>query len=394
MRSRSSPRKSGSSSSRQEVDRLLRDGVVLHDPAEESLRTAERLGALKVLQARVREYVRCANPEDRDFQSCRNRSCPGLIYIEDNLDEPGHDYRCGDCERPVFPFRHGKRRYKELRTKVLPEAVKSYVRAELSKLKSDVRDLADGVYRVEGGQLGVVVCVLDYCGDQRFVTRDWASTNPTCYVAVNGDHVEQRFLQEDWIARITLGQVISGEVNFPDLIGKLAEQGPPASVTKASVPVYSKTVPSIVAESPGAYETPRRFVVEVGPRTVRVEGEEVVAPQAGVRFRVFGILWKQFLHDLSAGLPLDEFKSLKLSEIAKRLEEEKQDSVEDVDAIRKAVNRLQSDVETAVKRKLGLAIGREDIIQTLPWKGYEGGEYGYRINPRTVCARPFQAPSA
>ena len=51
MRFRFSPRKSGSSSSRQEVDRLLRDGVVLHGPPEETLRTAERLEALKVLQA-------------------------------------------------------------------------------------------------------------------------------------------------------------------------------------------------------------------------------------------------------------------------------------------------------------------------------------------------------
>ena len=394
MRFRFSPRKSGSSSSRQEVDRLLRDGVVLHGPPEETLRTAERLEALKVLQARVREYVRCANPEDRDFHTCRNRSCPGRIYIEDGLDEPGHDYRCGECERPVFPTRHAKRRYKELRTKVLPEGVKSYVRAELCKLGSDVRDLADGVYRVERGQLGVVVCLLDYCGDLRFMTRDWASTNPTCYVAANGEHVEQRFLQEDWITRATVGQIISGEVKFPDLIGKLAEQGPPASVTQASVPVYSKTVPSIVAESRGEYDASRRFVVEVGPRTIRLEGEEVVAPQAGVRFRVFGILWKQFLQDLSSGLQLDQFKSLKLSEIVKRLEEEKHESVEDVEAIRKAINRLQSDIDTAVKKKLGLPINREDVIQTLAWKGLEGGDHGYRINPRTVCARPFQSPCA
>ena len=49
----------------------------------------------------------------------------------------------------------------------------------------------------------------------------------------------------------------------------------------------------------------------------------------------------------------------------KRLEEEKHESVEDVEAIRKAINRLQSDIDTAVKKKLGLPINREDVIQTL-----------------------------
>ena len=62
--------------------------------------------------------------------------------------------------------------------------------------------------------------------------------------------------------------------------------------------------------------------------------------------------------------------------------------------MRRAVNRLQADIETTVKRKLGSAIGREDIIQTCRWRGVVGEEdHGYRLNPSSVAIRPFaQAP--
>ena len=64
--------------------------------------------------------------------------------------------------------------------------------------------------------------------------------------------------------------------------------------------------------------------------------------------------------------------------------------IDDEMSIRRSINRLQTDIETAVKRKLGLPIDREDIIQTCRWKGQGEGDYGYRINPFTVAARPFQ----
>lgn len=393
MASRSSRRKSASGGKRDDIARLLRDGAMLRDPSAGLLRTASELEALGLAQPVVREYVVCADPQDKDFPP-RNRHCRGRIYLDADLDEPGHEYRCPECERPVFPRGFGKKHHRELRARVLPEGVKSYIRKELATLKVDVKGLGDGAFRVDLGDVGVFLCIVDYCGEDRLHSRDWAKTNPTCYVTVNPDHDDDRFLPENWLTKVTLADVVAGKANLGNVLKELAAAAPPVDVVDASVPVYSKTVSPIVAESRSRYDASRRFVVEVGPRTIRVEGEEVVAPQAVVRFRVFGILWKQFLQDLSYGLQLDRFKSLKLSEIVKRLEEEKQESVEDVEAIRKAINRLQSDIETAVKRKLGLPISREDIIQTIPWKGYGSGEHGYQINPRTVCARPFQSHSA
>jgi hypothetical protein len=138
-----------------------------------------RLEELGLVRAQVREFVRCADPQDADFPP-RNRHCRGQIYLGDGLDEPGHEFRCPECERPVFPERFGKRRHKELRVQVLPNGVKSHVRGELAKLNVNLRDLADGVFRVDLGEMGVVVCLVDYCAESRFLSRDWASTNPTC----------------------------------------------------------------------------------------------------------------------------------------------------------------------------------------------------------------------
>lgn len=387
MASKSSRRKSASNDSCEEIACLLRNEAH-RDPSAELLRAADHLKELGLARPMVREYVLCADPQDRDYPPPRNRHCQGRIYIEENLDEPGHDYRCPECERPVFPQRLGKRRHKELRAKINPEGVKAYVRNELAKLRVDVKDVAEGAFRVDLGDMGVILCILDYCSENRFHSRDWAKTNPTCYLIVDSAHAE-RLLPEEWLTKVALADIIVGKVSLVETLNALAISDPPASMVEASVPVYSKTVSPIIVEKPSGPGKQRRFLVEVGPKTVRIEGEEVVAPQAGIRLEVFLILWEQFLDDLNECRDTDDFTPLKLSDIIKKLEERKGKDIEDENSIRRAINRLQSDIEAAFKRKVGDPMNREDIIQTCPWKGH-GNEHGYRINPRTVCISPFQ----
>ena len=63
--------------------------------------------------------------------------------------------------------------------------------------------------------------------------------------------------------------------------------------------------------------------------------------------------------------------------------------IDDETRVRRALNYLQFDIETAVKKKLGLPIDRQDIVQTCRWKGHGEADHRYRINPFTVTARPF-----
>lgn len=388
MASRSSRRRSGSSGSHDDIARLIRDGAVVREPSAELEGVAGQLKDLGVVLPTTKTFVRCVDPKDRDFPP-RNRHCRGRIYVEDGLDEQGHEFRCSECERPVFPFRHSKQRHTELRTQVVPDGVMSYVRAELEKLKVEVRRIAEGVLRVELGLTGVYVCVLDYCTDDRFHARDWAKTNQTCYVTVDPAHAEDRILPEEWLTLVSLAAMLSGKVRLDRAVEDLSARDAPSSVASASVPVYAKTVPMVVADH-GDDVRPRHFVVEIGPRTVRVEGVDVVAPQAGVRFEVFQVLWVRFLEDLRALNAPEDFAVLSLPAIVRELERRTGEHFADVNSIRRAINRLQADIERSFKRQVGEPMDREDIIETLPWKGAAGGEYGYRVNPRRVCARPFQ----
>ena len=387
MASKSSRRKSGSSNSLDDCARLLCDGFAVDEPPEALVATGEHLRRLGLVGIQWKEYVRCADPEDSDFPP-KNRHCRGRVYLDDALDEAGHDFRCPECERPVFPGQHRKRRHREMHTVVSAHGVLAYVLGRLQESAENVRVIAAGTYRAEMNGRDVTVCVVDYCADEKYLACDWAKMNPTCYVIVNSEHADERFLNEAWLARISLAQIVCGEVDLKKRLQEVAAAGPPSTVLNASVAVYARGAPPIV-EAIAPTQPMRRFVVECGPKVVRVEGEVVVAPQAGTRFDVFRVLWDQFLEDLKAGKPPAEFRALSVNDLDSRLLKEGTRH-NDAITIRRAVNRLQDNIATAVKKTTGLPIDREDIIQTCRWKGQGDKDYGYRINPFTVAARPYQ----
>jgi len=183
---------------------------------------------------------------------------------------------------------------------------------------------------------------------------------------------------------------VCGEIDIKEWVRNAAGSGPPQSVRNASIPVYTKGALPIVAEPVSPHQAGRRFVLECGPSTVLVEGEMVVAPQAGTRFEIFRILWDRFLDDLREAVPPEQHGLINIRDLIRELESRTDKFIEDETTVRRAINRLQSDIESAVKRKLGLPIDREDIVQTCRWRGQGEGDFGYRINPFTVAARPFQ----
>jgi len=387
MASKSSRRKSGSSNSLDDCARLLCDGFAVDEPPEALVAAGEHLRTLGLVEIQRKEYVRCADPQDGDFPP-KNRQCRGRIYLDDALDEAGHDLRCPECERPVFPYQYRKRRHREMRTAVSAQGVLAYVLGRLQKSAENVREIAAGTYRAEMNGTDVTVCVVDYCGDEKYLARNWAKTNPTCYMVVNSKHGEERFLDEAWVARVSLAQIVCGEVDIKKRLQEVAAAGPPSTVLNASVAVYARGAPPIV-EPVAPTRLQRRFVVECGSKTVRVEDEVVVSPQAGTRFDVFHILWQQFLEDLKAGSPPTKFRALSVNDLDSRLQEEGTRH-DDVTTIRRAINRLQDDIATALRKRLGLPIDRENIVQTCRSRGQEDKDYGYRINPLTVAARPYQ----
>lgn len=244
MASRSSQRKSDSSLSRDDVSALLRDGATVRHPSEELLRAAKHLKSLGLLTFTVRQFVHCADPQDGDFRFARNRYCSGRIYLDENLDESGHDFRCPECERPVFPHRSTKRRHSELRVALDPEGIHAFVSKRLSEAGC-VRDVCTGVFRVDIGNTIVHVCVVDICADSRYLAREQANVLPTLYLCVDECAREDRLLKEDWLVSARLADVVCGRVKFSERLSELARQGSPASTQNLSVAVYQSGPPPI-----------------------------------------------------------------------------------------------------------------------------------------------------
>jgi len=390
MASRSSRLKNGSRVTREHAVALLEDGARIDGPSDALVGAANQLQDDGLIEARMREYVCCSEPRDRDFPP-RNRHCDGRIFLDDGQDEDGDDIRCPRCERPVHPYRLDKLRHRVLQVSVQQVGAVAWIRTKLEGISSDVRDIGDGAFRVDGfGDLGVIVCVVDADGrpDSKFNTRDYAATNPICYITINPKAPEGRFIKDDWVCRTTLVDLILGTTDLRKLLSSVAESSPPNSVGKADLPVYAKGHVLIQPE-----ETPhpgRRFHVELGDGVVRIDGEIVVNPQAGPRLKVFRILWKHFIEDLSKGLPANEFRAINMRRLLKLMEDEGH-RYNDETSLRKVINNLQSDIETAVKRKLGLPISREDIVQTCRTASQADTAGGYRLNPSSVSIRPFQA---
>ncbi len=391
MASRSSRPKSGSSVALEHAAVLLEGGRQVENPPPELLAAAKRLEPLGLIRPAHREYVLCAEPRDRDFPP-RNRHCRGRIYLDSCADEDGAEFRCPKCERPVYPFRYGKLRHPVLDVHVRQDGVLSYLGQALAKVDAQVRDLGQGAFLLPNlGQTGVSVYVVDLDGpaNHKFNDQNRAASEPTCFVTVNPRAFEGRFCQEEWLCRVSLAELLAGRVDLAKALARLAEAPVPRSVSKAIIPVYAKghvLVQPVEKPHPG-----RLFVVEFDEEVVRIEGEIVVNRQAGPRLAVFRILWRRFVEDILEQVPPDRFRATSLKELLDLMEKEEEKRYDDAASLRRVVNNLQGDIETAVKRKLGLPICREDIVQTCRTASQADADGGYRINPFSVALRPAQA---
>ena len=270
MASPSSRQKNASRNpSTEHVAKLLQDGAVFQSPTAALSAAAEHLRSLGIIDTTINEYVRCANHEDVDFSST-NRHCPGRIHVSNDLSDSSES-RCPECDRRVYPDQYEKRRFVELRSRVSRDGVLAYVGTALTTLDSDLRQCVQGVFRLDVDDATVHVCVVEYCDDERYLSRERAITNPTCFIAVNSRDFEGRFLAEDWVQRLCLAEVVCRAVNLIEVVRTTAVQDAPALIRQASIPVCGSSPLSVIVE-PIQPSTPGRlFTVEVGPNIVRVD---------------------------------------------------------------------------------------------------------------------------
>ena len=174
---------------------------------------------------------------------------------------------------------------------------------------------------------------------------------------------------------------MAGEVELKRLLRTAADQGRPTTLINASVPIYAGGARPIVARPP---ETPplRQFVLRITHDQAHLEGVLIASRKAPAQLLVLQILAKHFMRSLISMTSMTP-GLLSADHIADRLQRLTKKEREDRESVRKSINRLHDTIADRIKRTLGLPIGREDIIETVPWQGQQD-PYGYRVNPLSV----------
>jgi len=216
----------------------------------------ERLRLLGLVDTSSADYVKCANPSDRDYKFLQNRSCRGRIRTNDALDDAADSFHCPECGRTVYPRQ--KARHNMIHVTVRRDGVAAHIVGLLDGAGISHKQVHPWVWRADmsGGETKLVVA--DYC-DKAHLSRDWAVNNKACYIVVDGAGCKQRFLPEPWLVWTQLAQIVCQ----PDALRKLlssAAVAEPTSSVRAAVPVYSATVRPIMdgegsGKSPDANES-------------------------------------------------------------------------------------------------------------------------------------------
>lgn len=384
MASRSTPLKSVPRLLRPEIDRLLQHGA-LHAPVSDGLRAAaQAVTSLGIARITDVSCVRCANEEDYDFGP-RHKHCTGIIELDQSRVEEG-EWHCPRCERVVRPFanRRPKQQISGLRTEVDRAGVSAYVAAILAATGRTIEQPEAGVWTITGDPRHpdrAYVVVTDLL-DSKSVWRrhDHVATRAVRFLIVDPE-TSTRFLNAPWLTPLPLSALIVGEETPGALLHGIA--APPDGqhpVPAASLPVFTTGARPIERNAAPATGPDRCFVVEFRGDELLINGVSALAPQAKSLLAIFRRLWEQFRDDVGAGSGPDDVAHTSLADLARFMEAGANDAG-DSDAVRRAVNRLQETLSTAVRKSTGARCEREDIVEGAT----NGG--GYRINPRRVAYR-------
>ncbi|MEX1232518.1 MAG: hypothetical protein WEB58_19890 [Planctomycetaceae bacterium] len=155
------------------------------------------------------------------------------------LDEAGRDFRCPECDRPVFPFRYGKQRFPAVRVEIIPERVDSFVASRLAQIGTGMHQQDNGVFRVDVDRCLVWICIADWAAVDPYQSRDWAQQHHVCYVMVDQRRLRQPFTEEEWLKRLWLGDLMAGDDVFETALREVVASGLPRQVGSLSPRLFT-----------------------------------------------------------------------------------------------------------------------------------------------------------
>jgi hypothetical protein len=200
---------------------------------------------------------------------------------------------------------------------------------------------------------------------------------------VNGNAVQRYFGSKSSRRFLLLADVICGQVDFATAVRRATELSADEGSLQKIRPTDDEESASITIQGQMATRQ-RQFAVTIGDDCVWIEGLKVIGRHAGPRLEVFRLLWELHVDELRCRKSPQDYRSQPVQVIQSLLESRMENRYPDEMAVRRMINRVQTDIENAVRRKLGLPIDRNSIIQICRWRGQSTDDYGFRLNPFCV----------
>nr|CRH06071.1 Conserved protein of unknown function [Candidatus Magnetococcus massalia] len=364
---------------------VLESGWSVDCPSEELLSEMKKLEKMGVITSDLYTYVLCSNSEDRDYPP-PNHLCSGRIRLVDSLDEGADDFRCPECNHPVYPEYDEKQTFQELRYRVDQKGALSFLQKEIEAI-GPTRALSEGVYRCDYADGEVIVCVVEVCEHPKYLSRDYVASTPTVVVALNDRNAELRLLEEPWLIKTSLSQLIRREQDLASLMGGALHAQPPV-LAHTSVPIYNKVITPLYHHPPEQDDSDVQYQVEFNGEQILINDIEATGPKATAQLKIFGILWRQFLKDILGNKPANAHQIITADKLTDAFQSENADEVADAVTVRRYLNRLRKMMMELIRKQQGLPIMQDSIIENLKNRR---GHQGYRINPYMVLIRAPQS---
>ncbi len=234
-----------------------------------------------------------------------------------------------------------------------------------------------GVLNIPVGNRPGALILVDYCTDSYWLSVSTARLQPWLYITVCPD-AASRMAADPAISRVELAEILLEDLDLSAILAARVTV-PPRLAGNLDMPVYALGArPSSPAYPPP--RIPRCFKVSLSGEGVRVDELLVVPASQSPACAIMQVLVTRMAKALADG---SDVASITIGKLADEIAKGSTEAI-DAESVRRALNRMRSQITITIRRVVGAPIDDNDIIETVSRMGSRLGEQGYRLNPRSV----------
>lgn len=364
-------------SCQEQISNLFNSGSYWVNPNQNYIKAAKYLSNLELIKMQDRSYIICSYRQDKlDWPNVVDPYCDNEIFIDEDFNEACDNIICENCNRDIFPNTYKKQRFHRLSVYLNPEKIMCWFESQLSNTNFMWQRVENGVYYIGRQGEFVNLIILDFCTNPTFLTIDRLRVNPTVLVILRKNLPD---IPLD-LPIVEMVDLLCQRKTFIEVFQEVVKRGVPELISNTSMQILHTAYAPLKRIEPAKKKD--FLELQLIESKLYVSNIEIINEKAVACMRVFRVLFEQLLDDCKKGLSP---ALLSIHELTKRLNLDTEADPEH--HIRKPLNTIQRTIKTTLAKRLGLNIGRNDVIQTVGWPGSSRKDYGYRINPFTVVIK-------